>query len=60
MNLTTAIKVQSNKVKYQYSACQSDEGDATKLGIQALIRLKELRLSTDQNPKWLIPGETED
>ena len=33
---------------------------AARLGIEALKRIKELRRYSNHNPKWLLPGETEE
>lgn len=34
--------------------------NALRLGLEALKRLEELRRYPDHNPKWLLPGETEE
>jgi len=34
--------------------------EAIQLGIEALKRLKELRRYSSHNPKWQLPGETEE
>ena len=40
ITIDRAIEILSDKVTYEYSACQSEEGDAVKLSIQGLQAIK--------------------
>jgi len=54
MTLGKAIRILKN------GGTQEEFLTATKLAIEALKRLQDLRLFKDHNPKWQIPGETDE
>lgn len=58
MQPRNAIEILSDMVKYQYSASKTKEGDAVKLGIQALNRLLLLRSGLFIRHDTLLSGET--
>lgn len=58
MKLEKAIEILSEKIKYKYSAVETDEGNAVKLGQQALTRIQHFRQVFEQMAGHLLPGET--
>ena len=60
MKLEKAIEILGEMVKYQYSSGKTDEGDAVKLGLDALNRIKSLRSIFQVEEHHLLSGETPD
>ena len=58
MNLEKAVELLGDMVTFRYSARQTDDGDAIKLGIQALRRLMEHRKYHRDVTARPLPGET--
>ncbi|MBA7666856.1 hypothetical protein ES703_74939 [subsurface metagenome] len=60
MKLKEAITVLSLQLRLQHLLGKFREADAVKLGIEALKRLRELRIDNPETAWQLLPGETED
>jgi len=60
MRLEKAIEILTLLAKKWKADYDDDDLQAVSLGIEALKRLQELRKYANHNPKWLLPGETEE
>ena len=58
ITINKAIEILDEKIKYEYSAVETDEGNAVKLGQQALTRIQHIRKWADDMKGYLLPGET--
>ena len=60
MKLEEAIKLLQDEIDRKAPVFGNDYWDATRLGIEAIKRLEELRLDPLQRPQLLLPGETKE
>ena len=59
MYLSKAKEILGDIILYQYSASRSDEGDATKIGLEAIIQVEFYRSIPNGKHHNLLKGETE-
>lgn len=60
MNIPTAIETLTKLKRYSYPTIEKEAQDSLQLGIEALRREQEYRLTRGERTFDLLPGETEE